>query len=914
MADDREIDEAILVVIAIFSLLLSAAFLPAVGIEWDDSGFNIEFVEQEASQSQGVLQTQPRANQPTGQGQSGTQGNSQAKGQSKTQQQGQTGSAIGTPGQGSGDSVPTPPQQTAVSGTALNISQIPLFKIESAIDAYWRQTAYSTYTGTGWEQSVDTTPVAAGIPNDALTSDDTTFSYRVTLLKRARSLPTAWQPESVRLNDDQQQTTLRASSVGGIQSNRTLPEGTTYIAESASPTRDPDTLRAAEGQGPRAIRSTYTQLPQQTPGRVRSFTDELTAETETRYDRVTSVRDWLLSNKEYSSTPSIDRNGTIADQLLFAADAGYSQQFATTMAVMLRTQDIPARYVVGFANPESVGDDEYLVTTDTARAWVEVYFDGVGWVRFDPTPTGEPPGSSPDPPYEISLNRSAVVGAPVTVRVETDNTGVAGVPVYLDGERIGWTDGDGTVSTTLPYDTDVRIQAGERGIQTGATSDTSTNAVTQRATQSVASVAGSLPLPTAQLGTPVMKAITSGAAQTEQNQNGSSVLYPLQTDATLAVIGEQTVGATVRVVATIDDVPVSNATVTLNGNAVGQTNRQGYYDLSLASVSNGTHQLTVAREPVTATTTVTVTHPDEPQPEQDETTAVEPNISVSPTGIGLGVPGGPATATVTRFGDPVSGTEVTINGDSVGTTDADGRITLSLPLTNTATVATTVNGVSGQTQVGWLYVRAAGLGTGIVALLIGLGAGVRRYRSSIRLHYSTPSLDRQLFSTLPNRLTVFIVRIAAGSESGLRGLTDRIQSQRGLPWQSPASLIWLLDPRRLLPAVEAWVRRRFQEPREVEKPLTQQAVGAGDETEKQRGIRSLWGTFVTFVRPPNLSTRTPVEIGQYAIQRGLPKRPVQYVTDLYRAVEYGAQSPDSSRLQAAREALSEIRTEEGDGE
>ncbi|MFB6151211.1 MAG: DUF4129 domain-containing transglutaminase family protein, partial [Haloarculaceae archaeon] len=71
---------------------------------------------------------------------------------------------------------------------------------------------------------------------------------------------------------------------------------------------------------------------------------------------------------------------------LFEMDAGYCTYYATTMVTMLRTQDIPARFVVGYTPGERVDRDEWVVRGYNAHAWVEVYFPDVGWVRFDPTP------------------------------------------------------------------------------------------------------------------------------------------------------------------------------------------------------------------------------------------------------------------------------------------------------------------------------------------------------------------------------------------------------------------------------------------------------------------------------------------------------------------------------------------------
>ena len=58
------------------------------------------------------------------------------------------------------------------------------------------------------------------------------------------------------------------------------------------------------------------------------------------------------------------------------------------MAVMVRAAGVPARVVLGYTPGTEQDDGSRLITSDDAHAWVEVYFDGLGWVPFDPTPLG----------------------------------------------------------------------------------------------------------------------------------------------------------------------------------------------------------------------------------------------------------------------------------------------------------------------------------------------------------------------------------------------------------------------------------------------------------------------------------------------------------------------------------------------
>ena len=68
---------------------------------------------------------------------------------------------------------------------------------------------------------------------------------------------------------------------------------------------------------------------------------------------------------------------------------GFCEQYASAMAAMLRVLDVPARVAVGFTPGTAQSDDTYVVSTDDAHAWPEAWFEGSGWVRFEPTPVSD---------------------------------------------------------------------------------------------------------------------------------------------------------------------------------------------------------------------------------------------------------------------------------------------------------------------------------------------------------------------------------------------------------------------------------------------------------------------------------------------------------------------------------------------
>jgi len=79
------------------------------------------------------------------------------------------------------------------------------------------------------------------------------------------------------------------------------------------------------------------------------------------------------------------------ETFLFSSRLGYCQQFAGSMAMLLRMGGIPARVATGFTTGSyDTATKSWLVSDVEAHAWVEAWFPGYGWVTFDPTPTAAP--------------------------------------------------------------------------------------------------------------------------------------------------------------------------------------------------------------------------------------------------------------------------------------------------------------------------------------------------------------------------------------------------------------------------------------------------------------------------------------------------------------------------------------------
>jgi transglutaminase-like putative cysteine protease len=161
------------------------------------------------------------------------------------------------------------------------------------------------------------------------------------------------------------------------------PVYTVYSPASPPP---PDELRAAR-RGFTPSSTYFLQLPDIDP-RIRELADSLTEGLDNRYDRVLAIRDYLRTFEYTRDLPATPREATL-ESFLFERRAGHCEYFSTAMVVMLRSLGIQARNVNGFLGGQWSQFGDYLVVTQNeAHSWVEVWFQGYGWVTFDPTPAG----------------------------------------------------------------------------------------------------------------------------------------------------------------------------------------------------------------------------------------------------------------------------------------------------------------------------------------------------------------------------------------------------------------------------------------------------------------------------------------------------------------------------------------------
>ena len=273
-----------------------------------------------------------------------------------------------------------------------------LMNVRSDKRHYWKVEVLDEFDGVRWVPSV-AGGVSPIVPPPLREEWEASFDVTIRDLETER-LPVAGtardvdSDERVRLFDD-----------GTAAADSPLDEGSSYSVRAYVPDPTPEEMRASPPVPPGAFPDTTAirlpgyleareaELRESPYSRVLDLARRLARDQDTTYDVVRAVQRYLRSDRfVYSERP--DRRKFPLAAFLLTDRVGYCQQFSGAMALMLRMLDIPARVVGGFT-PGSYNRDtgEYRVRDLDAHSWVEVWFEDIGWVPFDPTPSIAPADS-----------------------------------------------------------------------------------------------------------------------------------------------------------------------------------------------------------------------------------------------------------------------------------------------------------------------------------------------------------------------------------------------------------------------------------------------------------------------------------------------------------------------------------------
>ncbi len=258
---------------------------------------------------------------------------------------------------------------------------------------YLRMTTLGVYDGTGWRQEVlrgnlredgvdDPIPAPLGRSTvvrtravSASVSIDSLDAFWLPLPATPRAVdidgPWMWDPGSESVFATRSNT-VKVDAYA-VQSSRVLPDSTV--------------LTAGGGTVPPPIQP-YT-APVDATDFVRALTARVVRGQSTPYDRAAAIQAFFRNPASKFSYAEDTISGGSPDALedFLQQRQGFCEQYASAMGAMLRLAGVPSRVAVGFTPGTRAPDGSYHVTTDQAHAWPEAWFEGAGWVRFEPTPS-----------------------------------------------------------------------------------------------------------------------------------------------------------------------------------------------------------------------------------------------------------------------------------------------------------------------------------------------------------------------------------------------------------------------------------------------------------------------------------------------------------------------------------------------
>ncbi len=334
----------------------------------------------------------------------------------------------------------------------VNQTDSVLFTVKADAPAYWRLTGLDQFDGRIWRidggfgvADGSRESVAPDVPEDRV----------ITQTFEVQALDDIWVPaafEAQRISSTNGKLRWDPESATLISDAETA-DGLVYTVESVTADRPASVLAAANGPD-RESMARFRTLPVGFPEQASDAARDATAGLTTRYEQALALQNWFRSEFDYTlDIPAGHDDDALVDFL--DSRRGYCEQFAGAYAAMARSLGIPARVAVGFTPGDTSPDepDTYVVRGRHAHAWPEVWFEGVGWVPFEPTPgrgmpgaedyTGVPPAQDDQGPTPPPTTEPSTTSAPdqtptsVTTPGAPTTTQPTKAPVVTDGGSTG---------------------------------------------------------------------------------------------------------------------------------------------------------------------------------------------------------------------------------------------------------------------------------------------------------------------------------------------------------------------------------------------------------------------------------------------------------------------------------------------
>ncbi|HET6296677.1 MAG TPA: DUF3488 and transglutaminase-like domain-containing protein [Kribbella sp.] len=259
---------------------------------------------------------------------------------------------------------------------------------------YLRLTALDLFDGNTWRiaprpdgQKITNSDLSAppGFTGDLGQVPTSKLTIKVSTNFRSQFAPVPYPLQSISLKNTWK---YDPNALDVVSTNGRVVGGKDYSLEAYDLQPTPEQLRDSITTG--APDQYTSEVPNRTPPELSRLAQDLTVEAKgNKFQEAVLLQEWFRTDGGFTySTDTSGKSGMGAlKAFLLENKTGYCEQFATGMALLARILDIPARVGIGFLPGQPGKNGEHIVRMHDMHAWPELYFQGAGWVRFEPTPS-----------------------------------------------------------------------------------------------------------------------------------------------------------------------------------------------------------------------------------------------------------------------------------------------------------------------------------------------------------------------------------------------------------------------------------------------------------------------------------------------------------------------------------------------
>ncbi|WP_050070219.1 transglutaminase TgpA family protein [Arthrobacter alpinus] len=327
---------------------------------------------------------------------------------------------------------------------------------------YLRLTTLENFTGKSWQPSSQPASLQPGTSDlapaagPAPTVPTTQTLTEVTI----EALSSEWLPAPLSAKNVENLTGQWRwnPSTQTIRGQYTSTQDQSYLVRSQMPVLSQATLTAASGDAA-GVDPVFSALPADVPALVKDTALEVVGGETNAFAKALAIQDYLRSsafsyNLNTPAAEGYDGSGMAVLEAFLTEKSGYCVHFSAAMAVMAREVGLASRIAVGYApgtRTTQVGELDgqplrgYEATGRDAHAWPEIYFEGLGWVPFEPTPSrgfipeyaqeetsADPTAGATDAPVDVPTASGAVSAtASATAGVDGANDAGPGAGPWL---------------------------------------------------------------------------------------------------------------------------------------------------------------------------------------------------------------------------------------------------------------------------------------------------------------------------------------------------------------------------------------------------------------------------------------------------------------------------------------------------